>query len=174
MTSQPMTLRLKEAARTINELAKQEEDVRLKLCKAIAAAMDLVKKEGTHSWREWAEANLRKADGSKWSMWTLYSYASFGRDPGKLNHLRESVASNGRNARKALSASRAAVQASVVRIPEAVSKVSRPAMDIPQRRPSGIVLDRQVESLMFAWKNASHEARKIFLEKISSEQESAA
>ena len=97
-----MTPKLKEAAKTINYLAKQEEDARLKLCRAIASAMDLVKKESNLSWREWAEGNLRKADGSKWSMWTLYSYASFGRDPKKLNHVRKSIAENGKNARRAM------------------------------------------------------------------------
>jgi len=44
--------KLLEAAKTINSLAKQEEDTRLALCKAIAAAMDLVKKESNMSWCE--------------------------------------------------------------------------------------------------------------------------
>ena len=150
-----MTPKLKEAAKTINYLAKQEEDARLKLCRAIASAMDLVKKESKLSWREWAEGNLRKADGSKWSMWTLYSYASFGRDPKKLNHVRKSIAENGKNARRAM------------------ADMRRQNVEIPAPRPSGIILDRQVEALMFAWSNASPEARKIFLEKIADVREVA-
>ncbi len=147
-----MTPKLREAARTINELVKKEDDTRLALCKAIAAAMDLVRKESNLPWREWADANLRKPDGSKWSSWTLYSYASFGRNPKKLEHVRKAIAQNGQNARKAL-------------------RVAKQAMSIPQQRPpSGMILERQVESLMFAWRNASSEARKVFLEKISKDQ----
>jgi len=60
-----MSLRLREAAKTINALAKQEEDTRRQLCIAIAGAMDLVKKHSNLSWSEWANENLRKADGIK-------------------------------------------------------------------------------------------------------------
>ena len=146
-----MTQRLKEAAKTINDLVKREEDVRLALCKAIAGAMDLVKRESNLSWREWADQNLRKPDGSKWSSWTLYTYASYGRDPEKLTSVRKAIAENGRNSRRALNL---------------VTK----AAALPHKKQSGIVLDRMVESLMFAWKNASPEARKIFLEKITKER----
>lgn len=149
-----MTPKLREAAKTINALAKQENDARLALCRAVAAAMDLVKKESNLSWREWADQHLRKPDGSKWSTWTLYSYASFGRDPKKLGHLREAVARHGRNARKALRTTR------------------RVFANSP--RPSQSSLDRQVQALMFAWSNASPEARKLFLEKIADDRMAAA
>lgn len=149
-----MTPKLKEAARTINALAKREEDARLALCRAIAGAMDLVKKESNLSWREWANQNLRKPDGSKWSSWTLYTYASYGRDPKKLTHSRQTIAHHGKSARKALSAARV-------------------SMAIPAPRPSGIILERQIEALMFAWKSACTEARKKFLERISEDREAA-
>lgn len=154
-----MTPKLKEAARTINMLAKQENDARLALCRAIAGAMDLVKKESNLPWRKWADANLRKPDGSKWSPWTLYSYASFGRDPKKLGHLREAVARHGRIARRALRITRSAA-AAVTAVPTAP-------------RESGNRLDRQVEALMFAWRNSSAEARKRFLELVVDDRAAA-
>lgn len=159
-----MTPKLKEAAKTINALAKREEDARMALCRAIAGAMDLVKKESKLSWREWANQNLRKPDGSKWSMWTLYSYASFGRDPKKLSHSRKSIVNHGRNARKALQSARNDFTT-------AQAKPRTP--EIPNPRPSGMILERQVEALMFAWRNAGAEARKIFMERISKDQAAA-
>ena len=134
---------LEQMAKTINDLAKQESDARLALCRAIAKAMDMVRRESNLSWNEWADQNLRKPDGSKWSRWTLYSYASFGRDPKKLQHVRDSIARRGSLARRAL--------------------------NVAEKTPlaSGNDIERQVAALMFAWKGAGNEARKMFLEKIS-------
>lgn len=143
-----MTPKLREAAKTINDLAKQEEDVRLKLCRAIAAAQELVKKESNLSWRDWADKYLRRPDGSKWSSSTLYQYASFGRNPEKLVHARRTIADHGNNARKALSAVR--TQAATTPHKSSLNEI-----------------DRQLEVLMFAWRNAGAEARKRFLENIA-------
>ena len=82
-----MSAPLQKVAARINELAKQEQDTHLRLCRAIASAMDLVKEEGLN-WPQWSRQNLRKPDGSKWSMWTLYSYASYGRNPEKRSRWR--------------------------------------------------------------------------------------
>lgn len=139
---------LREAARTINALAKQEGDVHLAVCRAIAGAMDLVRKTGTVPFRDWADANLRKPDGSRWAHSTLYNLASFGRDPAKLEHRRHLVRESDRDIRKTIRKANAAILQGAQAV-------------------SGTVLDRQVESLMFAWRNAGPEARKLFLEKIS-------
>ena len=140
-----MSLELKQAAKTINELAKQEEDARLALCQAIAAAQELVHKEGL-VWRTWAYENLRRADGSRWSQWTLYSYASFGRDPSKLNRVRDKINRHGRNAREAL----------------------RLVSASPARRQSQeIDIGKEVDFLLSAWRNASPEARRRFLKLIA-------
>lgn len=143
-----MTPKLREAANTINELAKKEEDAQLRLCRAIAAAQELVKKESNLPWREWADKYLRRPDGSKWSSWTLYKYASYGRNPEKLTYVREAIAQHGKSARKALNAARSAAVAA-------------------PHKASQNEIDRQLEVLMFAWRNASAEARKRFLESIA-------
>jgi hypothetical protein len=105
--------------------------------------MDLVHKEGLH-WRTWADQNLQRPDGSQWSHHTLYTYASYGRDQTKLAASRNSIARLGREARLALSNSK--------------------ALD---HRVSANDLDRQLAALMFAWNGASLEARRIFLDKIN-------
>lgn len=142
-----MTPKLREAAKTINDLAKQEEDTHLKLCKAIAAAQELVKKESNLSWRDWADKYLRRPDGSKWSSWTLYSYASYGRNPDKLANARQATNAHGRSARAAL-------------------VLTRREVAVTPHKASQNEIDRQVEVLMFAWRNAGAEARKRFLEAI--------
>ncbi len=143
-----MTPKLREAAKTINDLARREEDAHLTLCRAIAAAQELVKKESNLSWPVWADKYLRRPDGSKWSQWTIYKYASYGRNPEKLTHVRESIAQHGQNARKALRQFRSAV-----------------ATD--PHKASQNEIDRQLEVLMFAWRGAGAEARKRFLESIA-------
>lgn len=143
-----MTPKLREAANNINELAKKEEDAQLRLCRAIAAAQELVKKESNLPWRDWADKYLRRPDGSKWSSWTLYKYASYGRNPEKLTYVREAIAQHGKSARKALNAARTAV-----------------ATD--PHKSSQNEIDRQLEVLMFAWRGAGAEARKRFLESIA-------
>lgn len=145
-----MTPALKEAAKTINRLAKQEEDSRRQLCIAIAAAMDLVKKDSNLSWREWADENLRKPDGSKWSSWTLYSYASFGRDPKKLDRLREGVNQHGKRARQAL-------------------RIARQATVVPAKRAATIETEKELQWLLSAWRRCSPAARRKFLEIINEE-----
>ena len=149
-----MTPKLREAAKTINALAKQEHDSRLALCRAIASAMELVKKESNLTFYEWADKYLRKPDGSKWSLSHIYKMAMFGRNPKKLQRYREDIAQRGRTARRALVDVRLAAQ------------------QAPKERAT--TLDRQVEMLMFAWRNASPEARKVFLEKIAGDQKAAA
>ena len=140
--------KLQEAARTINGLVKREEDTRRQLCIAIAGAMDLVKRESNLSFAEWASENLRKPDGSKWGMWTLYTYAKYGRDPKKLEHSRRDIAERGRIARRA------------VRLPVHTGQRSRQQIDI----------EKQVSWLMSAWSNASPPARNRFLRLIKKEQ----
>ncbi len=139
-----MATKLQQAATTINKLAKDEHDARRQLCIAIAGAMDLVKKESNLSWREWADENLRKPDGSKWSMHTLYSYASYGRAPEKLTHIRKSIAKHGRKARIAL----------------------RTTTRTPYSNQDNSIIDQQVFALLMAWRNASPQARSKFLEAI--------
>ncbi len=143
-----MATKLQEAARTINDLVKREEDTRRQLCIAIAGAMDLVKRESNLSFAEWASQNLRKPDGSKWGMWTLYTYAKYGRDPKKLEHSRVDIAERGRIARRAV----------------------RPLTHNGQRPRQQIDIEKQVSWLMNAWTNASPPARKRFLSLIKQEQ----
>lgn len=150
-----MTPKLREAAKTINILAKQEHDSRRQLCIAIAGAMDLVKSDSNMSWASWANQNLRKPDGSRWSLSTLYQYASFGRDTGKLTHAREAIKSHGQNARKALRVLR----------PAALATPGSTA------RQSTIDIDKELSWLMNAWRNASPTARKRFLEMIAEEKQ---
>jgi hypothetical protein len=140
--------KLQEAARTINKLVKCEEDTRRQLCIAIAGAMDLVKRESNLSFAEWASQNLRKPDGTKWGMWTLYTYAKFGRDPKKLDHSRRDIAARGRIARRAVN-------------PIPVPRGQRPQQQID--------IEKQVAWLMSAWSNASPAARKRFLSLIKQE-----
>jgi hypothetical protein len=147
-----MATKLQEAARTINELVKREEDTRRQLCIAIAGAMDLVKRESNLSFAEWASQNLRKPDGSKWGMWTLYTYAKYGRKPEKLEQSRRAIAEHGRIARRA-------VHATPV-----------PAGRRPQQQ---IDVEKQVSWLMSAWSNASPPARKRFLKLIRQEEAAA-
>lgn len=147
-----MSLALKEAAQAINKLARTESDARRQLCITIAGAMDLVKKEGL-VWRDWANQNLRKPDGSKWSMWTLYSYASFGRDPTKLEHLRESVNGNGRRARQALRVMRHEAAAEIV----------------PSKHSRTLEIEKELQWLLSAWKRCSPAARRRFLKVINEE-----
>lgn len=137
--------KLKEAAKTINSLIKAENDARRNLCIAIAGAMDLVKKAGL-VWRDWADGNLRKPDGSKWSQWTLYSYASFGRNPEKLDHLRDSISKHGREARKALRAI--------------------PIVPVDNR---SIEAEKELQWLLSAWKRCSPSTRRKFLKIIEKE-----
>ena len=156
-----MSVKLKEAAKTINALAKQEDDARRQFCIAIAGAMDLVKKESNLSWAEWADKNLRKPDGSKWSSWTLYKYASYGRDPKKLEKCRDTIADLGRRARRSLN-------------PELppVAPASRMVdnRSAPVHVDQEINIDKEVKWLMSAWKNASPTARKRFLKLIAGEE----
>lgn len=140
--------KLVEAAKTINLLAKREEDVQLALCRAIAAAQELVRKETNMSWRDWADKYLRRPDGSKWSQWTLYKYATYGRDPKKLEKVRSDINAHGKNARRALS----------------LVRQGAPARN---HNSSQNEIDRQLEVLMFAWRGAGAEARKMFIERIA-------
>lgn len=142
----PGSEKLLEMARTINELAKQEEDAQLALCRAIANAMDMVREDGRMKWTDWADAYLRKPDGSKWAHGTLYHYASYARDPKKLERNRNTVSRLSREAR--------AEQVILTRAKH-------------QAPESQKAIDHQVRSLMFAWNHASAEARKIFLKKIA-------
>ncbi len=143
-----MATKLQEAAKTINDLVKREEDTRRQLCIAIAGAMDLVKRESNLSFAEWASQNLRKPDGSKWGMWTLYTYAKFGRDPKKLDSSRRDIAERGRIARRAV-------------------RSTQPNGAKPRQQ---IDIDKQVSWLMNAWTNASPPARRRFLSLIKQEQ----
>jgi hypothetical protein len=136
-----MATRLQQAAKTINDLAKQEHDARRQLCIAIAGAMDLVKKESNLSWREWADQNLRKPDGSKWSAWTLYTYASYGRNPHKLQHARDHINDHGKRARRALS--------------------SHPH---PRGGPRATNVENEIARLIAAWEAASPAAQQYFLQ----------
>lgn len=145
--------KLREAAKVINDLAKQEDDARLQFCIAVAGAMDLVKKESNLSWSEWADQNLRKPDGSKWALQTLYKCAMYGRSPEKLSQARETIADLGRRARRSLNPTLLAVT------PKG-EHVSSQHVDI----------DKEFNWLMSAWKNAGPAARKRFLELIAGER----
>jgi len=153
-----MSLKLREAAKVINDLAKREEDARRQLCIAIAGAMDLVKKDSNLTWSEWADQNLRKADGTKWSLHTLYKYAMYGRDPKKLTQARETIADLGRRARRSLNPTLLVSTSSAATVK--VERVSSQQIDI----------DKEFNWLMSAWKNASPAARKRFLEAIAGER----
>ena len=144
-----MVTKLQEAARTINDLVKREEDTHRQLCIAIAGAMALVKRESNLSFVEWASQNLRKPDGSKWSSWTLYTYAKYGRDPKKLDVARKDIAERGRVARRAVN-------------PRPIATGARPRQQID--------IEKQVQWLMNAWANASPPARQRFLKLIRQEQ----
>ena len=84
---------------------------------------------------QWGITYLRKPDGSPWSKWTLYSYASFGADPQKLKNVRGAIRTHGRSARAALRL---------------------------LRKPNASDAD-QVNALMTAWEAASESARVQFL-----------
>jgi hypothetical protein len=163
-----MSAKLKEAAKTINALARQEEDARLQFCIAIAGAMDLVKKESNLTWAEWANQNLRKPDGTKWALQTLYKCAMYGRNPKKLSRARETISDLGRRARRSLNP---ALPAS----PISRQNDARPiaATSHPTRAEQQVDIDKEVNWLLSAWKNAGPAARKRFLELIA-EKESAA
>jgi len=144
-----MVTKLQQVATTINKLAKLEHDSHRQLCIAIAGAMDLVKRQSNLSWKEWADENLRKADGSKWATNTLYTMASQGRDPQRLIHARKNVADYGRRARKALK-------------DRTTAYASRP-LKRPYHQND---LGAQVKGLLAAWDAASWEARREFLKVI--------
>ncbi len=128
-------LSLADLAKRINELAIRASDAGLEFCSAMDEARRRVPAETGMSFVAWGVEHLRKPDGTPWSKWTLYSYASYGADPDKLNHVRASIAAHGVSARTALRA---------------------------LRRPHAPEAD-QVNALMTAWEAASEGAREQFL-----------
>lgn len=154
-----MSTPLQKVAARINELAKQESDTRLRLCRAIASAMDLVKQEGL-SWRKWAKENLRQADGEPWALGTLYKMAMFGRNPKKLANERRSVREHGQRARNSLRSIRVVNDQAA-----AASTVSTPKHTID--------VEKEFRWLMDAWKRSSPQARKMFLDHVMKQMEQA-
>jgi hypothetical protein len=126
---------LSELADKINHLAIDVADARLEFCRAMDEARRRVPLETNMTFVEWGRAYLRKPDGTPWSKWTLYSYASYGNDPGKLDHVRGKIRTHGRSARMALR---------LLRMPNSSTA-------------------NQVNALMVAWEAASSEARKQFI-----------
>lgn len=163
-----MSAKLKEAAKTINALAKQEEDARRQFCIAVAGAMDLVKKESNLTWAEWANQNLRKADGSKWALQTLYKAAMYGRDPKKLSRSRETIADLGRRARRSFNPPLPPTP-----MPRQTDVKPTTTAAHPTRAEQQIDIDKEVNWLLSAWKNAGPAARKKFLELIAGKESAA-
>jgi hypothetical protein len=122
-------------AKHINDLGRKYVDTRKEFCLALADARARVARETNMTFIQWANINLRKPDGSKWSQWTLYSYSSYGRKPNRLDHSRGSIAKLGREARAAANA---------------------------HKLRANSIAD-EVNFLMTAWEKASPEARKQFL-----------
>jgi hypothetical protein len=160
-----MSAKLKEAAKTINALARQEEDARRQFCIAVAGAMDLVKKESNLTWAEWANQNLRKPDGTKWALQTLYKCAMYGRDPKKLSRSRETISDLGRRARRSLNPALPVSRQSDARPIASVSNSTRVEQQVD--------IDKEVNWLLSAWKNAGPVARKRFLELIAGKESAA-
>jgi hypothetical protein len=138
--------KLVNMAKTINKLAVAEHDARIEFCKAVAAAQELVRKESNLSFADWADANLRQPDGSKWSLSSLYKAAMFGRAPEKLAAHRARIAEHGNVARRALGLGR-----------------GRPGKSMP----SAATVADEVARLMFVWRGVSAEAKRQFLAQIT-------
>jgi len=138
-----MVTKLQQAATTINKLAKLEHDSHRQLCIAIAGAMDLVRKESNLTFKEWADENLRKADGSKWALQYLYTLGSQGRDPRRLTKARKNVVDYRRRTKIAFR-----------------SFQSRSHTKESNQQNA---FDLQVQGLLSAWYAASPVARREFL-----------
>ena len=91
-----------ELAARINDLAKAAFDSRLAFCLAMNEARERVPTETGMTFVTWGAKYLRKPDGTPWSKWTLYSYASYGADPTKLDHVRRAISAHGKEARSSL------------------------------------------------------------------------
>ncbi len=132
---------LDDLATRINGIAQSVNDLRLEFCVAVREAQKRVAAETTLSFGEWAMAHLRKPDGTQWSLWTLYKYATYGQDPRKLTDSRRRVSRLGREARQIAALRRA------------------PLNNTPH----------EVNALMAVWERASPEARAQFLSLINAQ-----
>jgi hypothetical protein len=130
---------LAELAARINDLAKTAFDSRLAFCLAMNEARERVPQETGMTFVTWGAKYLRKPDGMPWSKWTLYSYASYGADPTRLDHVRRGISAHGKEARSALRLLRNTAQAD------------------------------QVNAMMTAWEASDRKARAQFLHLIGAE-----
>ena len=151
MSRHDVTTPLIKLAKTINNLAKREDDARRAFAIAIAGAQDRVKRESNMTFEQWSTKYLRKPDGSKWALSYLYKMAMFGRNPKKLEQGRASIAVIGRRARRALRTHQ-------------LTQIGGTLPDSDLRQLRGDDAEREmVDRLLAAWHAATPEAQRKFL-----------